>query len=223
MRGRSASALRKYPRPISTASAAENWSPALRYGVLHASVRAKLSLAPSSSEPQGPRLGDPSTSSSTQSRVVVEAAPSSSLHPPPKKLCGRRNPLNSQPLCGAEFYRDLKPPFAVRYNMWICYFYLCDSTEQHRGRADTAHGPATADQPIFPRPFSIPTSFLIVRPKRLKIAVTPTKQPSPLISNRIKIDPPQNAFHYLNALPTLPFSLFPFLSRPPFESFHQND
>jgi hypothetical protein len=47
---------------------------------------------------------------------------------------------------------------------------------------------------IFPRPFFIPAPFLIDSPKRLKIAATPRKQSSRLISNRIKTDPFQNAF-----------------------------
>ena len=89
-------------------------------------------------------------------------------------------------------------------------FTHATTRDEHRRRGDTVHSPATADQPIFPRPFPIPTTFLIVIPKRLKIAITPTKQSSRPISNRIKIDPPQNAFTRLSQSRLAPdFSLFP--------------
>jgi hypothetical protein len=73
--------------------------------------------------------------------------------------------------------------------------FTCATTrKQHRARSDATPGPPLADRPIFPRPFSTPTPFLIDSPKRLKIAATLRKQSSRLISNRIKTDPSQNAF-----------------------------
>ena len=63
---------------------------------------------------------------------------------------------------------------------------------------------------IFPRPFFIPTPFLIDSPKRLKIAATPRKQSSRLNSNRIKTDPPQNALARISrSQRALHSSLFP--------------
>jgi hypothetical protein len=95
-------------------------------------------------------------------------------------------------------------------------FTHAPTRRQHRSPSDAAPGPLFAARPIFPILFPTPTPFLIDSPKRLKIAATPRKQSSRFISNRIKTDPPQNAFTRISLSRLAPhFSIFPLLFSTP--------
>ena len=227
MRGRSASALRKDPRSnLSGFSRGRlESSSALRTEFLHPLVGAKLPP----SEPGGPQ-----TSNSTmlycevlmlkghryrlitgrQSKRQARMAKNAGVHVSEsifeKTLW---TPQSHQFTALAR--RPLLPRFeiasAMRYNIADM---ICLPMRQHASStAAAAAQPPDHCLPIDPFPlFSIstPTPFLIDSPKRLKIAATPRKQPSRLIPNRIKTDPPQNAFTRLSLSRLAPhFSIFP--------------